>query len=97
MHSQEEQTLNGRRDRGELPPRLDFALNLSRTFSPSTVIITCIKMIKYVQSLPVEKGKIIDGVLSFYMSVKFEESMRSHMKGEKQMVGVFCVIVTSAV
>ncbi|PNF34295.1 HEAT repeat-containing protein 1 [Cryptotermes secundus] len=55
MRSQEEQTSSGRRDRGELPPRLDFALNLSRTFSPSAVIITCIKMIKYVQSLPVEK------------------------------------------
>lgn len=87
MHSQEEQTSGGRRDRGELPPRLDFALNLSRTFSPSVVIITCIKMIKYVQSLPVEKGKITDIVLSFYLSVKFGEGMKSHMKGEKQMVG----------
>jgi hypothetical protein len=96
MHSQEEQTLSGRRDRGELPPRLDFALNLSRTFSPSTVIITCIKMIKYVQSLPVEKGKIVDVVLS-YLSVKFEEGMRSHIKGDKQMVGVFCGIVAGAV
>jgi hypothetical protein len=44
-------------------------------------------MIKYVQSLPVEKGKITDIVLSFYLSVKFGEGMKSHMKGEKQMVG----------
>jgi hypothetical protein len=95
-HSQE-QTLSGRRDRGELPPRLEFALNLARSFSPSTVIVTCIKMMKYVQSLPVEKGKIIDVVLSVYLSVKHEEDMSSHLKGEKQMAGVFCVIVTGAV
>jgi U3 small nucleolar RNA-associated protein 10 len=67
--SQEEQTLSTRRDRGELPPRLEFALNLSKSFTPSTVIVTCIKMIKYVQSLPAEKGKIYDVALSFHISV----------------------------
>jgi hypothetical protein len=87
-HSQEEQT-SGRRDRGELPPRLEFAQNLSRRFLPSTVIVTCIKMIKYVQSLPVEKGKVAD-MLSFYLSVKFEDGMRSHDKRKTNGECVLC-------
>jgi U3 small nucleolar RNA-associated protein 10 len=94
-HSQEEQSLSGRRDRGELPPRLEFALNLARSFPPSTVIVTCIRMIKYVQSLPVEKGKVADVVLSFYLSIKFEEGMRGH--GKRKTNCVFCVIVSGSV
>jgi U3 small nucleolar RNA-associated protein 10 len=58
VHSQEERMSARQQDWGELPPRQEFALNLCISWPPSTVIVTCIKLVKYVQSLPVEKGKL---------------------------------------
>jgi len=79
IHSQEEQMLTGRRDRVELPQRQEFALNLARSFPPFTVIATCIKMVKYVQSLPLDKGKIIN-VIFICLSAKCGNDVISRLK-----------------
>ena len=44
-------------ERGEMSQRQKFILNFTRDFPPSTVITTSIRLIKYVQSLPIDKGK----------------------------------------
>jgi hypothetical protein len=80
-HSQEELTPAVRKDRGELPQRLEFALNLARSFPPFTVIVTCIKMVKYVQSLPVGKGKITNVVI-IYLPVKYGKDNKSYKNRE---------------
>ncbi|KAJ9574702.1 hypothetical protein L9F63_008137, partial [Diploptera punctata] len=61
LHVQEEHTHGSRLERGEMPQRQEFILNLTRCFTPSTIISTCIKLVKYVQSLPVDIGHS-DGV-----------------------------------
>jgi hypothetical protein len=76
-HSQEELTPVGQKDRGEVPQRLEFALNLTRSFSPFTVLVTCIKMVKYVHTLPVEKGKIINVVI-ICLLVKYGKENKSY-------------------
>ena len=58
IHSQEEKMSARQQDWGELPPRQEFALNLAISWPPFTVVVTCNKLVKYVQSLPVEKGKL---------------------------------------
>jgi U3 small nucleolar RNA-associated protein 10 len=58
IHSQEERMSARQQDWGELPPRQEFALNLAISWPPVPVIVTCIKLVKYIQSLPVEKGKL---------------------------------------
>lgn len=58
IHSQEEKMSARQQDWGELPPRQEFALNLAISWPPFTVLVTCNKLVKYVQSLPVEKGKL---------------------------------------
>ncbi|PSN50219.1 hypothetical protein C0J52_07804 [Blattella germanica] len=46
----EDQTQD-RRERGELPQRQEFILNLTKCFPPSTIITTSIKLVKYLQVL----------------------------------------------
>lgn len=58
IHSQEEKMSARQQYWGELPPRQEFTLNLARSWPPYTVIVTCVKLVKYVQSLPVGKGKL---------------------------------------
>ena len=58
IHSQEEKMSARRQDWGELPLRQEFALHLAISWPPFTVIVTCNKLVKYVQSLPVGKGKL---------------------------------------
>jgi hypothetical protein len=92
-HSQEELMPAARKDRGELPQRLEFALNLARSFPPFTVIVTCIKMVKYVQSLPAEKGKII---MIIWLSVIYGKDT-SCIKTENKVAGLFHIILYEVV